>query len=67
MIILSNTKKPIDFSQRTGIPNSSGFWRFGKRPIPIDKIVLIEKKRMVWYQEKDLVKIGKYWPELKWC
>lgn len=59
-------EKPVDFSRRTGVPNSSlSFWRYGKRPIPIKMMILIEKETNGLVSRKDLCEDWhKYWPEL---
>lgn len=59
-------EKPVDFSRRTGVPNSSlSFWRYGKRSVPIEKMILIEKETNGLVSRKDLCEDWhKYWPEL---
>ena len=65
MIILSNTKSLSFFPKELEFQTRLSFWRFGKRPIPIDKMVLIEKETNNLVTRKDLCKNWhEIWPEL---
>jgi len=56
------------FSKKTGIPGSSlSFWRHGKRPIPIERMLVIEMHTGGLVSRKDLCpdRWQELWPELK--